>query len=147
MESLPKISNYMDREVPTRGPETRVLEAVDFVQAAVDDLDVSDASIDVVLALSLLHLLEDRDAAIRRIHAMLKPGGAFVSSTVCLGDSMRWFRFIGPVGRFFGLMPLVRVFRADELRASLERAGFEIDYDWQVDSRVLFIVAKKAADD
>ena len=117
---------------------------VDFEQAAVEDIDVADASVDVVLALSLLHLLEDWEAAIANIHTMLKPGGTFVSSTVCLGDSMKWFRFVGPIGRFFGFMPLVRVFRADELRASLEKAGFEIDYDWQVDSRVLFIVAKKA---
>ncbi len=31
MESLPKISDYMDREVPTLSPETRVLDAVDFL--------------------------------------------------------------------------------------------------------------------
>ncbi len=31
MESLPKISDYMDREVPTLAPETRVLDAVDFL--------------------------------------------------------------------------------------------------------------------
>ena len=31
MASLPKISDYMDTEVPTLSPETRVLEAVDFL--------------------------------------------------------------------------------------------------------------------
>ena len=31
MESLPKISDYMDTEVPTLGPETPILEAVDFL--------------------------------------------------------------------------------------------------------------------
>lgn len=120
------------------------VQNVSFERAAVDDLDIADGSIDVVLALSLLHLLEDRDVAIARIHAMLKPGGVFVSNTVVLGDSMKWFRFVGPIGRFLGFMPLVRVFKADDVRTSLKTAGFKIDYDWQPDSRVLFIVAKKA---
>ena len=31
MESLPKISDYMDTEVPILGPETPILEAVDFL--------------------------------------------------------------------------------------------------------------------
>ncbi len=31
MESLPKISEYMDTAVPTLGPETQILEAVDFL--------------------------------------------------------------------------------------------------------------------
>ena len=31
MDSLPKISEYMDTEVPTLSPETRVLDAVDFL--------------------------------------------------------------------------------------------------------------------
>ncbi len=31
MESLPKISEYMDTVVPTLGPETHILEAVDFL--------------------------------------------------------------------------------------------------------------------
>ena len=31
MESLPKISEYMDTVVPTLGPETHILKAVDFL--------------------------------------------------------------------------------------------------------------------
>ena len=31
MESLPKISEYMDTVVPTLSPETRILDAVDFL--------------------------------------------------------------------------------------------------------------------
>lgn len=46
---------------------------------------------------------------------MLKPGGVFVTSTVCLGDTMKFFKLIGPVGRFLGLMPLVKVFTIADL--------------------------------
>ena len=115
-----------------------------FEAISVEDLDVEGESVDAVLALNLLHLLEDRDAAIARIHVMLKPGGIFVSNTVCLGDSMRWFRYVGPVGRWLGLFPLVRIFTRDELQKSLASAGFAIEHAWQPDKRVVFIIARKS---
>ena len=80
---------------------------------------------------------------------MLKPGGIFVSSTVCLGETMKFFRIIGPIGKFFGLMPTVKVFTIKELESSLTDAGFDIDYQWQPGGeessfKSVFIVAKKA---
>ena len=45
-----------------------------FRQAALEDLDAT-GNFDAVLALSLLHLLEDRDAGIAHVAEMLKPGG------------------------------------------------------------------------
>ena len=117
---------------------------VTFEALGIEDLDVADGTVDAVLALSLLHLLEDRDDAIARIRAMLKPGGMFVSNTVCLGDNMRWFRFVGPLGRWLGVFPLVRVFTRDELEESLAGAGFMIEHAWQPDKRVVFIIARKS---
>ena len=90
------------------------------------------------------HLLENKEAVIARVHDMLKPGGVFVTSTACLGDSMNWFKYIAPIGKFFGLIPLVKFFTAEELQDSLTRAGFEIDYNWQPGKgKATFIVAKK----
>lgn len=121
------------------------VDNVTFEAIGIEDLDVEGESVDAVLALSVLHLLEDRDTAIARIHAMLKPGGIFVSNTVCLGDSMRWFRYVGPVGRWLGLFPLVRIFTRDELQKSLASAGFAIEHAWQPDKRVVFAIARKPA--
>ncbi|MDJ0909128.1 MAG: methyltransferase domain-containing protein [Woeseiaceae bacterium] len=119
-------------------------ENVSFEQASLEGIDVADASVDVVLTMSLLHLLDDREPAIRRVYDMLKPGGVFVSSTACLGDHMKWFRFIGPIGRSIGLMPLVRVFSRQELLDSITQAGFEIDYEWRPGKgKAVFVVAKK----
>lgn len=117
---------------------------VSFEQVSLEEIDVADQSMDAVLALSLLHLLEDEDAATRRVFDMLKPGGVFVSSTVCLGDNMKWFKLIAPIGRFLGLMPLVQVFTAQHLIDRLTAAGFEIDHDWRPGKgRAVFLVAKK----
>lgn len=120
------------------------VENVSFKVATIEALDASDSSFDAVLGLSILHLLEDREAAIAKVHKLLRPGGVFVSNTVCLGDKMKWFRFIGPIGRVLGLMPLVRIFTRNELQESLIRAGFEIEYVWQPDEgHVVFIVARR----
>ena len=118
---------------------------VTFEQVSVEELRASDQTYDVILALSILHLLEDRDAAISQLHAMLKPGGVLVSSTACLGDRMGFFKFIAPIGKFLRLMPLVKVFTTQELLDSMTAAGFEIDHHWQPGKgKAVFIVAKKA---
>ncbi len=121
------------------------IDNVTFETLTMEELDVADETLDAVLGLSILHLLEDRDEAIAKVHRMLKPGGVFVSSTACLGDTMKWFRFIGPIGHFLGLIPMVRIFSVQELVDSLTAAGFEIDYQWQPGKgKAVFIVAKKA---
>jgi ubiquinone/menaquinone biosynthesis C-methylase UbiE len=117
---------------------------VTFRASSVEALDVPDASIDVIMAHNLLHLLEDREPAIADIHRMLKPGGAFVTSTACIGDMMLPLRLIVPVGRFLRLFPLVKVFSVAGLKDSFESAGFEIDYEWQPKKNAaVFIVCRK----
>ena len=51
------------------------IENISFERSTIDKIDIADQSIDAVLALSILHLLENREAAFQRIHKMLKPGG------------------------------------------------------------------------
>jgi len=129
-----------------RGKAERAgVDNVTFAQATIEAFGAPDESYDVVLGLSILHLLEDRDAAIAKVHRMLKPGGVFVSSTACLGDTMKWFKLVGPIGRFLGLMPLVRVFTMQDLLDSLTGAGFAIDHQWRPGKgKAVLIVATKA---
>ena len=123
---------------------TAGVDNVDFQHVTIEDLDVPDQSIDAVLGLSILHLLDDKDAAMAKVHDMLKPGGAFVSSTACLGDTMKWFKLVGPIGHFLGLIPKVQVFSKDELVQSIRDAGFEIDHVWRPGKgEAVFVVARK----
>lgn len=116
---------------------------VRFTQSSIDGLSVPDQTFDAVLALNILHLLENKEDVIAKVRRMLKPGGIFVTSTFCIGDMARLFRIIAPIGRFLGLIPSVHVFTGTELEASLTHAGFEIDYQWQpAKNKALFIVAK-----
>lgn len=119
---------------------------VAFRRAAVAEIDAPPASYDVVLGLSILHLLKDWRAEIGRIHAMLKPGGAFITNTACLGDSMPVLRWVGPLGAALGFLPALSVFTARELETALTDAGFVIERHGQPGqgtSQALFIVARK----
>ena len=131
-------------EIARAKAEEQDVQNVTFEQSAIEALSVSDP-FDAVLGLSILHLLENKEEVIAKVHRMLKPGGVFVTSTPCLGDTMKFFKVIAPVGRFFGLMPLVKVFTVLALENSLTSAGFEILYRWQPGKgKAVFIVAQKA---
>lgn len=117
---------------------------VTFEQATLEDLQLPAASLDAVLGLSILHLLEHREAAIAQVYTLLKPGGIFVTNTACLGDSMAWFKGIVPLGRALGLLPLVRVFTTQALVDSFTQAGFTLEHQWQPGkNKGVFVVAKK----
>ncbi len=133
-------------EIASGKAEEAGVENVEFMQATLDDFSGANESFDVVLGLSILHLLDDRDAAIAKVQGLLKPGGVFISSTPCLGDTMKFFKFIGPLGRWLGLLPLLRVFSTHELSDSLEKGGFRIEQQWSPGKgKAVFMVARKTS--
>jgi ubiquinone/menaquinone biosynthesis C-methylase UbiE len=132
-------------EIAQGKAEAENIQNVTFEQAAIEEISVSDQTLDAVLGLSVLHLLDDKEAVIAKVYNKLKPGGVFVSSTACLGDTMKFFKAVMSIGKALGLMPKVSVFTTQELVDSLASAGFEIDYQWQPGKgKAVFIVAKKA---
>jgi ubiquinone/menaquinone biosynthesis C-methylase UbiE len=121
------------------------VENVTFQQGSIEELDAPDASFDVVMGHSILHLLEDRQAVIQKVHRLLKPGGIFVTSTACLSGKMAWLRLVLPVARLVGLAPPVEFFSPEELIAEMTGAGFRIDHRWTPPKGVAtFLVAVKA---
>ncbi|WP_297105058.1 class I SAM-dependent methyltransferase [uncultured Devosia sp.] len=126
----------------------RAIEAgvdnVTFEQGDITRIAVEPGRYDMVLGLSILHLLKDRKAAIARVYDMLKPGGRFVSSTACLGDSMRWFGAIAPLGRALGLLPVLNIMTPEQLRMDMTSTGFVIEHDWRpAPKAALFLIARK----
>lgn len=131
-------------KIAQRQADTKKIDNITFETATIDDLNLTEQKPDVVLALSILHLLENSEDVIDYIYKILQPGGIFVSSTTCLGDTMRWLKIITPIGRLLGLMPLLEFFTKDQLKDCLVGAGFNIDHFWQPGKgKAVFIVARK----
>lgn len=119
------------------------VDNVDFERADITSFAAPDASFDVILGMSILHLLADKDAVIAKVFGLLKPGGVFISSTTCLGDTMGFFKAVAPLGKAVGLLPQLNVFTTEELGRSLTEAGFTIEQQWQPGKgKAVFIVAR-----
>jgi ubiquinone/menaquinone biosynthesis C-methylase UbiE len=108
----------------------------------------ADASLDGICAFSILHLVEDRAAALQRVHRLLKPGGFFVSSTVCLGESRVPYGALLAMMRWVGKAPrVVSLFTKQTLEDEIRAAGFGdlTQPDVGAESNIAFIAASRAA--
>jgi 2-polyprenyl-3-methyl-5-hydroxy-6-metoxy-1,4-benzoquinol methylase len=117
---------------------------VTFEVASAETVDAAPGSVDVVLALSVLHLVQDPPALLRRAAALLPPGGLLVASTPCLAEVAPWLRFLAPLGARLGVLPALRFFARTELEDWFREAGFEVEEAWQPSVRSsVFHVARR----
>lgn len=118
-----------------------------------DDAIAGAGPFDVVLAFNLLHLLPDMRAGLGQVRGLLKPGGLFISKTICArgaGLPLAYraaFLALPLLQRMGKLPPHFRKLRAAELDAEIIRAGFEVietgNYPDRPPSR--FVVARRTA--
>ncbi len=107
--------------------------------------ELTDGSLDGICAFSILHLLDDRRSALTKIFRLLKPGGFFISSTVCLGDSLVPYRPLLTVMRWLGKAPRVAVISRRTVVEEMVSAGFVgvTDTDVGAKATIGFVVAEK----
>lgn len=115
-----------------------------FKQQTLEQIDSAEGEWDAVLGMSVVHLLGNRPKALRKIHSLLKPGGVFISSTICLGDAPLHFRLLAPLFRLLPFMPKFAALKRDQLIAEIESAGFKIEKNWcPGPGKAVFIVARR----
>ncbi|WP_444891624.1 methyltransferase domain-containing protein [Microbulbifer sp. DLAB2-AA] len=122
------------------------IDNIRFTRGTLTEFNAEPASFDAVLGLNVIHLLPDRSDVLAEAARILKPGGVFVSSTVCMGNSyIRFIKLLAPLGKFMGLMPDVFILTKVELEKEIQDAGFTIEIIWQhgMHDMVVFIVARK----
>ncbi len=124
--------------------EQQNITNIDFLTSTIDDFDAGEQRFDVVLGLSILHLLKNTQQVVKQVSQMLNPGGLLVTSTPCLGDSMKIFKWLGPIGRFLGLLPTLHVFDQQALERFMLNADFDIIHQWQpAPGKAVFMIAQK----
>jgi ubiquinone/menaquinone biosynthesis C-methylase UbiE len=120
------------------------IDNVTFAQADIMTLNAPAQSYDAVLGLNVLHLIANRDAVLARVFELLKPGGVFVTSTICMGDTLI-FKVIASVASRLPLLPPLHAMTTAELMSSHAHAGFQVEHSWLPRKRrPLFVVARKA---
>jgi ubiquinone/menaquinone biosynthesis C-methylase UbiE len=103
------------------------------------------AQVDAVWAYSILHLVDDRAATLKAAFELLKPGGTFISSNVCLGGTWVPYGTMIAVMRWFGKAPRVHCYDRKTILRELAAAGFVNveEKDVGAEKLVAFVVAKK----
>jgi ubiquinone/menaquinone biosynthesis C-methylase UbiE len=117
--------------IATRKAAEQGITNIRLIAGDVADPALGPGPYDAVLAFNLLHLVDDLPGALAHIHALIRPGGLFITKTICLGDDgvplkVRLFLHLIPLMRLFGLAPDVRFFSVEQFDASVRAAGFEI---------------------
>lgn len=106
------------------------VENVEFLQATAFDEALEPGAYDAVLAFNYLHLMEDAEATVARIENLLKPGGLFISKTVCLANANIFFRMLMriviPVMQWLNRAPYVRKMDNADVERCIESAGLVI---------------------
>lgn len=146
----PYVENVVATDISDKMIEAAQIKAVEagvknivFQQGTLDSLKLQSESFDAVLGLNVLHLLEDVDGAIAKVHRLLKNDGVFVSSTSLVAEINLAFRWLISGMQFLGLAPYVSRFTKSQLISSLLKSGFTIEREWQTSHESVFIVARK----
>jgi len=133
-------------EIARQKAADAALENLSFKQQTLEDVESPPGEWDAVLGMSVLHLLGNRRSALDKIHNLLKPGGVFISSTICLGDGLLRFRLLARLSHVLPFMPRFSALRKDALVAEIESAGFKVEKTWcPGPNKAVFIVARRQA--
>ena len=81
------ISDEMIKEATKKKNELQIANA-SFTHGTIFKNDLDKASFDTVVSYGVIHLLDDKEKVIQRIHELLKPEGLFISTTACLKNKM-----------------------------------------------------------
>jgi ubiquinone/menaquinone biosynthesis C-methylase UbiE len=132
------------REKQTASPVSSLTFQVGTAEASILEVGRYNA----VLGLNYLHMVRDVPTTLARIHALLVPGGLFISKTPCLGDMNPLLSHVLlPIMRAIGKAPHVSVFKQTGLCERVVSSGFELlateDHATRGGMRRPFIVARK----
>lgn len=108
---------------------------------------VAGAPFDAICAFSLLHLVEDLPGVLAALHAQLKPGGLFLSKTVCTKTAPWPIRLLIPALTTLRLAPRVTPLSRAGLVRHIADAGFRLERTMHLGKKRMspIVVARKAS--
>ena len=114
---------------------------ITYQQCSAYSLNFKRESFDMVMAHSLLHLVDDPQGLLRNFYELITPGGVVVTNTVCNIPSI--FAWILPFLKKFNFVPYIKFLSSAEVIEMHKQAGFIIEHQWSPKASTMFIIAKK----
>jgi len=107
------------------------VDNVTFIASDILGEEIPEGPYDAVMAFNLLHLVEELPQALERVGRMVKPGGFFISKTICQLDKRTPWKFrimktVLPVMQWIGKAPFVKFWEIAALEAMITAQGFQI---------------------
>lgn len=155
-------------ELARRNQREAGVENVEFLKGDIEAIPLPDASVDVIISNCVINLAADKRRVLSESFRVLKPGGRFaVSDVVVRGDvppdirrsmelwvgciagaleEQEFRRILEELGFEDVSIEPTRIYRAEDARAFLEGAGFDVDeVAAAVDGRIMaaFVRARK----
>lgn len=122
----------------------RKIDNIQFDCTDIMDSGFEDGKFDIIVSFSVLHVLNNAEAAIKKINSLLKPGGLFFSLTPCLGEK----RIVSGFMRFLGairILPDISCYRRSDLEKMITDNHFQISESISLDNNPFehFIISQK----
>jgi len=143
------ISDEMIKEAIKKKNELKIINA-SFTQGTIFKNDFEKASFDKIISYGVIHLLDDKEKVIQRIHELLKPEGLFISTTACLKDKMALKNKLEFLAYFFirrlGIFPLyLNMLKTNDVENLIVNGKFQIVKAEKIfhGITISFIIARK----
>jgi ubiquinone/menaquinone biosynthesis C-methylase UbiE len=143
------ISSKMINKAKSKADELKI-KNVDFKQGTIFDVEFKDNTFDAIIAYGILHLLDENQKVLKKIDELLKPGGYFISTTVCLKEKMSFksrfhlslYLLIKKIGLFPIYLNMLEYSEVDEI---IKSGNFKILETEKVfhGFHIYFVVAQK----
>ncbi len=121
-----------------------------FFKGTIFNNDLIVKSFDKIVCYHVIHLIEDVEGVLEKIHDLLKPGGLFILTTVCLKDKITLMKRLEITAfliiKKLGFLPIhLNKFTVTDVEKTLEKGNFEILESSKFYQGVTtsFIIAKK----
>jgi 2-polyprenyl-3-methyl-5-hydroxy-6-metoxy-1,4-benzoquinol methylase len=132
-------------EVAERKAVERKIENIKFTQSNIFDERYKCESFNIILGFNILHLLEDENKILQKIHKLLKPEGLFISATPCLAEQKLLLGTIISIGSKLRLVPKIKLYKISDLERIITEGNFQIVETKEISPSPTnyFVVAKK----
>jgi ubiquinone/menaquinone biosynthesis C-methylase UbiE len=122
---------------------TQEVSNIEFKREAVEEMNYPKDEFDVIMAHSILHLVENKEEVLKKIYSSLRPGGYFVTSTGCISGFYRLLKPLWFLVHKLNKLPYLSFFSKEDFIREVSNCGFQLETRLDPTSVDIFLIGKK----